>query len=94
VTVRSNPPTCSFCDKSKLQVKKLIAGPRADICEECVDICCEILEEEGIIDPRQQDVQFDMEVFLSHWIDKIDRKDTKHVRETRQLLERLLIRLR
>lgn len=37
---------CSFCGKSQEQVKKLIAGPGAYICNECVDLCNEILEEE------------------------------------------------
>jgi ATP-dependent Clp protease ATP-binding subunit ClpX len=39
---------CSFCAKSQDQVKKLIAGPGAVyICDECVDLCREIIEEEG-----------------------------------------------
>src|SRR6266545_4462284 len=39
---------CSFCSKSQDQVKKLIAGPGAVyICDECVDLCREIIEEEG-----------------------------------------------
>lgn len=37
---------CSFCGKSQEQVKKLIAGPGAYICNECVELCNEILEEE------------------------------------------------
>ena len=37
---------CSFCGKSQDQVKKLIAGPDVYICDECVDLCNEILEEE------------------------------------------------
>ena len=38
---------CSFCGKSQGQVRKLIAGPKgAYICDECVDICAEIIEEE------------------------------------------------
>lgn len=37
---------CSFCGKSQDQVKKLIAGPGVYICDECVDLCNEILDEE------------------------------------------------
>jgi ATP-dependent Clp protease ATP-binding subunit ClpX len=37
---------CSFCGKSQDQVKKLIAGPEVYICDECVDLCNEILDEE------------------------------------------------
>ena len=37
---------CSFCGKSQDQVKKLVAGPGVYICEECIDLCNEIIEEE------------------------------------------------
>ena len=38
---------CSFCGKSQRQVKKLIAGHGVYICDECVDLCNEIIEEEA-----------------------------------------------
>ncbi len=38
--------TCSFCNKSATQVKKLIAGPGVFICDECIGLCNEILDEE------------------------------------------------
>jgi hypothetical protein len=37
---------CSFCGKSQQQVKKLIAGPGVRICDECIDLCNEIIDEE------------------------------------------------
>ena len=37
---------CSFCGKSQPQVKKLIAGPGVYICDECIDLCNEIIDEE------------------------------------------------
>src|SRR3954452_17969865 len=37
---------CSFCGKSQRQGKKLIAGPGVDICDECIDLCNEIIDEE------------------------------------------------
>ncbi|GAA1918817.1 ATP-dependent Clp protease ATP-binding subunit ClpX [Nocardioides marmoribigeumensis] len=37
---------CSFCGKSQKQVKRLIAGPAVYICDECIDLCNEIIEEE------------------------------------------------
>ena len=44
---RDDEIRCSFCGKSQGQVRKLIAGPKgAYICDECVDICAEIIEEE------------------------------------------------
>ena len=47
---------CSFCGKSQKQVKKLIAGPGVYICDECIDLCNEIIEEELT---ETADVSFD-----------------------------------
>ena len=38
--------TCSFCGKSHDEVNKIIAGPGVYICDECIGICSEIMEEE------------------------------------------------
>jgi hypothetical protein len=38
---------CSFCGKSQQEVRKLIAGPEAAICDECIDLCTGILDNEG-----------------------------------------------
>ncbi|GAA2099636.1 ATP-dependent Clp protease ATP-binding subunit ClpX [Microlunatus panaciterrae] len=57
---------CSFCGKSQKQVKKLIAGPGVYICDECIDLCNEIIEEEfseagdvGLLDelPKPQQIR-------------------------------------
>ncbi|MEZ7953526.1 MAG: ClpX C4-type zinc finger protein, partial [Halioglobus sp.] len=37
---------CSFCGKSQHEVRKLIAGPSVFICDECVDLCNDIIREE------------------------------------------------
>ena len=37
---------CSFCGKSQDQVRKLVAGPGVYICDECIELCTEIVEEE------------------------------------------------
>ncbi len=39
---------CSFCGKSQDEVKRLIAGPTAYICDECIDLCNDIILEEGV----------------------------------------------
>ena len=44
---------CSFCGKSPEEVQRLIAGPTAYICDECIDLCNEILREEGVAEPRK-----------------------------------------
>ena len=42
-----NPLYCSFCGKSQHEVKKLIAGPTVFICDECVELCMDIIREEN-----------------------------------------------
>ena len=37
---------CSFCGKTQEQVKRLVAGPGVYICDECIELCSEIIEEE------------------------------------------------
>ena len=37
---------CSFCGKSQHEVKKLIAGPSVFICDECIDLCNDIIRDE------------------------------------------------
>ncbi|MBU1547821.1 MAG: ATP-dependent Clp protease ATP-binding subunit ClpX, partial [Proteobacteria bacterium] len=48
--------TCSFCGKSQDEVKKLIAGPTVYICNECIDLCNEIVSED-----RQQALESQLE---------------------------------
>ena len=45
---RREKPTvsCSFCKKPQDQVDKLIAGPNVYICNECIDLCCSIIDSE------------------------------------------------
>jgi ATP-dependent Clp protease ATP-binding subunit ClpX len=42
-----NPLYCSFCGKSQHEVRKLIAGPTVFICDECVELCVDIIGEEN-----------------------------------------------
>ncbi len=45
---------CSFCLKPDTEVKRLVAGPAVYVCDECVDLCCQIIEDtpEGPTAPR------------------------------------------
>src|ERR671925_177421 len=56
---------CSFCGKSQKQVKKLIAGPGVYICDECIDLCNEIIEEElsEASEPRLEELPKPQEIF-------------------------------
>jgi ATP-dependent Clp protease ATP-binding subunit ClpX len=61
---------CSFCGKEQAKVKKLIAGPNIYICNECVDLCNDILKEEDKIDKDQSfDVSKPKEIYS--YLDKI-----------------------
>ena len=42
-----NPLYCSFCGKSQHEVRKLIAGPTVFICDECVELCLDIIGEDN-----------------------------------------------
>ena len=45
---------CSFCGKNQREVKKLIAGPTVYICDECIDLCNDIITEEGQKETQKQ----------------------------------------
>jgi len=49
---------CSFCSKSQSEVRKLIAGPNVYICDECIEICTDIIDEERDLEEREG--QFDL----------------------------------
>lgn len=58
-TEDANPTLrCSFCGKTQEQVKKLIAGPNVYICDECVDLCYDILEYDILEDDSKEGTQF------------------------------------
>ena len=56
---KKDPDTlyCSFCKKSQHEISKLIAGPRVFICDECIEMCNEIIAEEAFelakVDPAK-----------------------------------------
>jgi ATP-dependent Clp protease ATP-binding subunit ClpX len=63
---------CSFCAKSQKQVKKLIAGPGVYICDECIDLCNEIIDEEFIQTPtvgvEELPIPRDIRAFLDEYV--------------------------
>lgn len=52
---RSGHLTCSFCGKQQEEVKKLIAGPSVYICDECIELCKDIIAEEARLEEVEQD---------------------------------------
>ncbi len=57
--IDNNPPdcNCSFCGKNQDEVNKLIAGPDVFICDECIDLCNEIVQDENAAEGDEVDVQ-------------------------------------
>src|SRR5699024_12318828 len=53
---------CSFCGKSEHEVRKLIAGPSVFICDECVDLCNDIMREELTSKPVRQGLPSPQEI--------------------------------
>ncbi|MCH2357864.1 MAG: ATP-dependent Clp protease ATP-binding subunit ClpX, partial [Pseudomonadales bacterium] len=56
---------CSFCGKSQHEVRKLIAGPSVFVCDECVDLCNDIIREEtkaGLTGKKEGDVPTPAEI--------------------------------
>ncbi len=45
--------SCSFCGKTSNEVERIIIGPGVNICNECISLCCELLEDEGLMEPKQ-----------------------------------------
>ena len=56
---------CSFCGKSQHEVRKLIAGPTVFICDECVELCMDIIKEENkvIASPKSDTVETPKELY-------------------------------
>ncbi|MBT1175136.1 ATP-dependent Clp protease ATP-binding subunit ClpX [Bifidobacterium sp. LC6] len=50
VSYNDDIPRCTFCGKTERQVKKLVAGPNASICDECIALCVDIISEERVKD--------------------------------------------
>ena len=48
------PLICSFCDRNQEEVRKLIAGPQVYICDECIDLCNDIIAEDNDFDAKPQ----------------------------------------
>jgi ATP-dependent Clp protease ATP-binding subunit ClpX len=61
---------CSFCNKNQRDVKKLIAGPTVYICDECVDICLDIISEEKDAPESKSKVRLPKPIEINHFLDE------------------------
>src|SRR5213075_3078166 len=61
---------CSFCNKSQRDVKKLIAGPTVYICDECVDICLDIIAEDRVLDQAKPEAKLPKPREIKEFLDE------------------------
>ena len=75
---------CSFCGKNQEQVKRLIAGPGVYICDECIDLCQEIIEED---DNGAVTLKFEvcglieLKTWLLQWGDQVEVLEPESLRK-------------
>ncbi len=60
---------CSFCNKSQRDVKKLIAGPTVYICDECVDICLDIIAEDRVLETQTPEAKLPKPKEIKEFLD-------------------------
>ncbi len=65
-----DPLRCSFCNKNQRDVRKLIAGPTVYICDECVDICLDIIAEEREPEERSSESRIPKPVEIKSFLDE------------------------
>ena len=87
-------PRCSFCNKTQDQVRKLIAGPNAYICDECIGICSEIIAEEFSEEMELTDEiclmkPVEMKAFLDDYV--IGQEDAKKVFNQKTIINNVII---
>jgi ATP-dependent Clp protease ATP-binding subunit ClpX len=61
---------CSFCSKSQSEVRKLIAGPNVYICDECIEICTDIIAEERDLEERSELQEVPKPAEIKHFLDE------------------------
>ena len=70
---------CSFCSKSQSEVRKLIAGPNVYICDECIEICTDIIAEERDLEERTELAELpkpaEIKAFLDQYV--VGQRDAK-----------------
>ena len=73
-------PRCSFCGKTELQVNKLVTGDGVAICDECIELCVEIVSDERHADAQQHTLSLISPGRIAGHLDKyvIGQKDAKH----------------
>jgi hypothetical protein len=82
---------CSFCGKNQHEVNKLVAGPHVFICDECIDVCSDIIDEQllRLIEGDEESARAMSTERLSHYVEHA-RKGEQRNRLVLQRIERML----
>src|SRR5256886_1749242 len=82
---------CSFCGKNQHEVNKLVAGPHVFICDECIDVCSDIIDEQllRLIEGDEASARAMSTERLSHYVEHA-RKGEQRNRLVLQRIERML----
>ena len=82
---------CSFCGKSQHEVKSLVAGPHVFICNECIDVCSDIIDEQllRLIEGDEASARAMSTERLSHYVEHARKGEQRH-RLALQGIERML----
>lgn len=89
-----NSLKCSFCGKAQDQVKKLIAGPGVYICNECVDLCIDILNDEGYAVKREVHKVTLLDDIFPQSDCSFEELSSNEIAETIQTLQSLITRFK
>jgi hypothetical protein len=97
LTTHRRPPTpqtvlyCSFCGKSQHEAKALVAGPHVFICDECIDVCSDIIDEQllRLVEGDEDSARAMSTERLSHYVEHA-RKGEQRNRLVLQRIERML----
>jgi ATP-dependent Clp protease ATP-binding subunit ClpX len=79
VSYNEDVPCCTFCGKTERQVRKLVAGPNASICDECIGLCVEIISEERKADAEVNSLSLPKPIQIFNYLNRyvIGQDDAK-----------------
>lgn len=70
ISYNEDAPRCTFCGKSERQVRKLVTGPSAAICDECIALCVDIISEERKADAGAESLELPTPAAIADYLDR------------------------
>ena len=78
---------CTFCGKTENQVRKLVTGSGAAICDECIELCVDIISEERVKDAQLNTLQLPKPAQISAYLDNYVERQARIIRSRIQPLQ-------